>query len=373
MGKKTANRRQARGGCATTLLTLCACLLLTHVATAAAAYDPVSSGTTKLSLEKSFLALLKQNGVKLAGAEGAKVSGAVVDFTVNGGKLDPTDGKGTVEHGGALVFKAGGKSIPLKALQLKTTSKNTPFSAKVGGSQLKIAAAKGLTGARQGFGFEVRVTKLSLSAKLATRLGKKLGLRGVFKAGQPLGSTVTKTAPATVTVLGQGRASLTPDPAFLAKCNELFVALNPIFPAEHIGTQFTFPIFGGTISPSASSGAVETQGALELIQLFGGQVFLHEPWAELGATTLSAESEIDPSPPYPGKQGRQPSATLSLAGATVSADPKARTVSVQGAAATIGAGLATSLNEVFAKPKGKGEVFRAGEALGTLSFVAQGQ
>ena len=53
--------------------------------------------------------------------------------------------------------------------------------------------------------------------------------------------------------------------------------------------------------------------------------------------------------------------------------PKARTVTVEGATATMQAGLATTLNEVFAKPKGKGDVFKPGDPLGTLSFTAQGQ
>ena len=36
------------------------------------------------------------------------------------------------------------RSIPIKAVQLKTTQRNAPFSAKVGGSQLKLASAKSL-------------------------------------------------------------------------------------------------------------------------------------------------------------------------------------------------------------------------------------
>jgi hypothetical protein len=48
-------------------------------------------------------------------------------------------------------------------------------------------------------------------------------------------------------------------------------------------------------------------------------------------------------------------------------------VTVDNATATMQAGLAATLNEVFAKPKGKGEVFKAGDPLGTLSFTAQAQ
>jgi hypothetical protein len=53
------------------------------------------------------------------------------------------------------------------------------------------------------------------------------------------------------------------DPAFVNKLNSLFVAVNPIFPAEHPGS-FDLPIFGGTISPDGSLGRVETKGSLEI-------------------------------------------------------------------------------------------------------------
>src|ERR1044072_4410358 len=115
-------------------------------------YDPLASGTTKLTLDKSFLALLKQNGAKVSAVAPAKLKGGVVTFPVSGGEFDPVAAKGTIEHEGALRFSSKAGSIPLKALQLKTTQKGAPFSAKAGGGQLKIAKAKRLSLAREGFG-----------------------------------------------------------------------------------------------------------------------------------------------------------------------------------------------------------------------------
>ncbi len=86
--------------------------------------------------------------------------------------------------------------------------------------------------------------------------------------------------------------------------------------------------FGGQIAPDASAGTLQTQGSLEALQLGGGQVFWADPWLELATPIASAEANIQPSPPYPGKVGRVPIAALSLATAQVSADPKARTVAV---------------------------------------------
>jgi hypothetical protein len=346
--------------------------LLALAPVAQADYDPLGSGTTRLSLDRGFLALLRREGVKLSAVAPAKLRAGTVTFPVAGGKFDPTVGRGTVEHEGALLFKAGNRSIPLRALQLKTTRRHSPLSVKAGGSQLKLASARALAVSRQGFGEGVRVTGLTLGPKLATRLGKKLHLPAAFQGGQPLGASLTRAQPQTVALLGKGRASLVLDPGFAAKLSSLFVAVNPIFPAEHPG-PFTLPIFDGTIAPDGSAGRLETKGSLELLQLGGGQVFWHEPWIDLAARSLSAEADVEPSPPYSGKVGRVPIAPLSLAGATVTPDPGARTVTVSGGALSLDAPTAEAFNEVFARPQGRDGVFVAGEAVGSIDFVAHGQ
>jgi hypothetical protein len=351
-------------------LALASALSLTP--SAQADYDPVGSGVTRFTLDRDFLNMLKQNGVKVSARGRARVVGGVASFPVSGGKFDPTNATGTVDHEGALLFSAEGRSLPLKALQLKTSQRHTPFSARVGGGQLRLAVVERLSVSRRGFGEKVRSSKLSLSAKLATRLGKKLHLKGVFEPGQALGSAVTTAEPLTVTLARTGDVSLYLDPGFEAKLRELFVAVTPIFPAEHPGPQFTLPIFGGTIAPDAASGTIETSGALELLQLGGGQVFWLEDWFDLAARTASPEVDSEPSPPYTGKIGRTPVAGLTLRG-PVTSDPTKRTVTVEGASLALGAATAATFNEVFAKPQGKEGVFVAGEALGTASFTAQGQ
>lgn len=369
----TASSR-ARWWRALPLAALLPAALLIFAPLAGATYNPLSatSGQTRLTLAKPFLSLLKANNVKLIGKEGAALKNGVVSFPVSGGKFDPTTSNGFVEHAGALYFKAGARKVPLTSLQLKTTQKHAPFSAKFGGGQLKMASAKSIAVTREGFADKVRVQTLALSAKVATRLGKKLRLKGVFKAGQLLGSTLTIANPQTVAVAESGRAGFSFDPGTAAKLQSLFVAINPIFPAEHPG-PFTLPIFTGTISPTATEGTIQTLGAIELIQIGGGQVFLREAWAELGPGAYSPELELTPSPPYGGKLGRVPVGTLSLAGAAISSDPAARTVGVTNAAVSMGANLAAAFNDAFAKPIGKPDVFHAGEPLGSVSFVAVAQ
>jgi hypothetical protein len=338
---------------------------------ARAAYDPIGGGATKLTFDRSFLAVLKQHGVKLSAVAPARLSGGTVTFPVAGGKFDPTSASGTVEHEGAVVFRAGSKKLPLKALQLKTTQKRSPFSVKAGGSQLKLATAGKLAVARQGFGDRVEVGQRDLGGKLATRLGKKLRLKQVFEEGQSLGSTRTTVEPETVTVLDRNKVSLVFDPGFAAKLSSLFVAVNPIFPAEHPG-DFTLPIFGGDLSPSGAKGRVETSGSLEFIQLGGGQVFWADNWLDPVAATTSPEVEVLPAPPFSGKVGRQAVSSFVLSGPAVSS-AKARTIAVSGSTLGLSASTAQTFNEVFARPQGKENVFAAGEPLGRVSFTAQGQ
>lgn len=161
------------------------------------------------------------------------------------------------------------------------------------------------------------------------------------------------------------------DTGFQAKLASLFVAANPIFPAEHPGA-FTFPISGGDLAPGGSSGTLQGGGAIEFLQLGGGQVILREPEVELGAApALSTEPELLPSPPYAGKLGRVPA--LALSGGAASAESVARTIGLSGATLSVGAGLAGQLNQAFAAPQHKSDVFDAGEELGTCSFTAQGR
>jgi len=335
-----------------------------------ATYETLASGQTKLVLEQSFVSALKREGVTLSAKAPAKLKGSTVSFQVIGGKLDPTTERGVVDHEGALVFRAGDKSIPLKALQLKTTQKRSPLMAKVGGSQLKLATAKELEAQRAGFGGQISVSELTLSSKLATRLAKKLDRRNLFKAGMPLGRTITKANPEAIALDTKNKVELSLAPSFQAKLDSLFVAVNPVFPAEHPG-PFTLPIFGGTIAPNAFLGTIETLGALELLQLGAAQLRWHDGWIDLQVKTFAPEAELLPSPPYPGKQDRASIASLALASST--SNPKARTVTVSRASLFLADATAASLNELFAKPLGKGDVFLAGEALASFAFVAQGQ
>jgi hypothetical protein len=348
-------------------IALAALLLFALSSNAQAAYDPLGSGAAKLTLDKGFAAFLKQNSIKLSPSQGAKRKGSTYTLPVVSGNLDPTLGKGEIDTEGILTFSGARKKVPLKRIRLKTN--HSPLIAKVAGSQLKAATSAKLSFGRKGFDSTFSAKALKLTAKLVTRLNKKLRPKAPFWAGQTLGRIESQAEPKTTTVLEANRSTLTFDPAFLAKLSARFVSLNPIFPAEHSGPTFSFPIaIGGAIAPDGSEGTLRTGGTVELLQLGGGQVFWQEPWLELGAASQSAEVDLEPSPAFPGKIGRV--GVFAAAPGQVSSDPGARTVSDAGVALTLTAETAKALNDAFAEGQ---PLFGAGEVAGSLSFVAQGQ
>ena len=314
--------------------------------------------------------MLADHGVRLLATAPATGNGKTLTLPIAGGILDPADEKGEVVHEGTLVFQRGARRVPLREIVLKT--KHEPLIAKVGGGQLKLAATPKLSFARRGFGSVLSARGLHLTAKLATRLSKKLRLPGVFENGQPLGSLRSTPHPRTVSILGIGRATIVPDPAFVAKLDDLFISMNPIAPAERsAGPLFTFPIgSGGALSPDATFGTLRSGGAVEFLQLGAGQIFWQELWFDVGTGTALAEVNLQPSPPYPGKLGQVPVLDLKLAAAIIAPDPAARTIAVSGASLALTGQTAAYFNQAFAAGK---SIFAAGEAFGSASFTAQTQ
>jgi len=341
-------------------------LTLVCAPSANASYDPLASGSTRIVLDRGFVGLLRSHGVGISAIAPAKLTGRVAILPVIGGEMDPTRGTGTVEHEGALLFTSAHRNVRFRALTVK--AKKTPLLAKVGGTQLKVARAGRIASKREGFGEGFSATGLMLTQKVATRLDKKLGLGRLLREGQPFGSLTSKTRPATVELAPVGSSVLTPDPAFMAKLDSLFVAVNPIHPAQGLRGVYSFPItIGGAISPDASSGTLKGAGDLEFLQLGAGQVFWHELWLDLSGHSTSAELDVEPTPAFPGKIGRF--GVFDLGPVTTADDPGARTISLT-APVAITAEVAATFNQAFAS--GKPPVFNPGDPLGTIAFTATG-
>lgn len=73
--------------------------LLALSPTAHATYDPVGSGTTRLTLDRGFISFLKKDGIKLLPAAGATKKGSSFLLPVIEGNLDTTIGKGEIDQG----------------------------------------------------------------------------------------------------------------------------------------------------------------------------------------------------------------------------------------------------------------------------------
>ena len=382
--------------------------LLAFAPLASASPDPVAGGSTTLTLNNGFTKALKKNAVKLSKVSPATLKGRAATFPVvaGGSTMDPTTGQGTLSHSGGLKFKAGKKSTVLKNLVLGTTSKS--LSGKLGSKSLNVASVAAFSFTREGFGTNVKVTKLKLTSKAAKELNKSLGFAGkkskaVFKANQVLGSSTSATQPSEVAVLPTGSATLALSASALKKLahvgtppypeglSPVAVELSPVSPTSIVNPgpppTVGFPIGGGSIGPTATAGTLQTSGGLKLVQNLESvgagitTLTMGNIWVDLSTKQASVEVTIE-NPKTPeanlGKLGRTSIADINLTGATIASNPAARTVSVQNASATLQAVTAETLNSVFIAPVEKAtsepqEKFASGDPLGTFSFTAQTQ
>lgn len=400
--------------------------LLAFAPLASATSDPIASGSTTITLNKGLVNKLNKVGVKVLKASPATVKGRTVTLPVSGGAVDPTTGQGTVEHSGGIKFKRGKKTAPVNTLVLDTTTSS--LNAKVAGKTMKLASVSGVTYTRNGFGVDVSIGKLKLTGKAAQQLNKKLSIpnkgkskgkgkasklasvskgkaaQKPFKGNQVLGSSSSEAQPKTVAVLPTGNATLALSASAVQKLNNVgphppgepgpfAVKLSTVPPTTAsltIPPTLAFPISGGTISPAATSGVLQTSGGLQLIQSLEAApppgtrgvttLTMGNIWVDLAAKTATVEVTIE-NPKTPaanlGNLGRSSIADIQLTGATITADPVTHTVSVQNATATLQAVTAETLNAVFIneieKVAGPQEKFAGGDPLGIFSFTAQTQ
>jgi hypothetical protein len=406
--------------------------LLAFAPLASAAPDPVGSGSATVTLNKGWTKYLKTFGIKVLKVSPAKLKGQKLTLKVSGGELDPTNGAGTVKLSGGLKFKAGKKSATVKNLVIDTSKKS--LTAKVAGKKMKLASIGGYSFARNGFGVNLTIKKLKLTSKAAKQLNKKTGYaKGKpkpFIGGKVIGKAAAEEQPATVTILPGGTVAFNASQETLNKLKDVETEAKVVAPTTEKGFgNFELPITGGSIAPNASAGKVETGGGLILSQVLPTgpstaletEITLGNFFVDFSAKTVSVEVVLKSNATEDlnrGPLGRSSVADLTLTGATVTADPTARTVTVKDASAALqpiaaevlegfvkvyqayyeaGAYIATcaalpnncesavpaekAAEEEFAKEKAKEAAAKkvekdhitAGNPLGTFSFTAQTQ
>ncbi len=133
------------------------------------------------------------------------------------------------------------------------------------------------------------------------------------------------------------------------------------------------PIGGGSLAlgPGVVASGLKTNGALELIQVGGGQFFARQLEFDLSDSVANGESQLVLSGAAPGPN--QGGALFGLGAVTPTAEPTVRTIAVAGLPLTLKPATAQSFDEAFCSPIHKPDMFSAGETLGTVSFTAQAE
>ncbi|HVW46618.1 MAG TPA: hypothetical protein VHA76_06175, partial [Solirubrobacterales bacterium] len=259
---------------------LIAMLAIAAVASAATP-NPISSGTTTITINAKVLKSTKKSGIKITAIKPAKLKGSKVTIPVIGGEVEATTGVGTINHGGGLKVTWGKKSVALKSFSIAGIN----LSAKVGGKTVRFATLGGASATRLGFGNAVTAKQIKLTGAGAKALNKltpapkktkvkkngKTVVKTVktkppFKANTLLGSSNTEVEVGTDNVLAKESMVFNGDATLLGKLKDVGVEVQTISPTSASGTTFTSPIGGGTIAPNGTSGAVNSSGGLKLVQ-----------------------------------------------------------------------------------------------------------
>ncbi|MBS1886727.1 MAG: HtaA domain-containing protein [Actinobacteria bacterium] len=350
---------------------------------ASAARDPISGGTTDLHLKKGFLKKLTNLGVGLAGVGTGQVSGAKIGMPVAEGMFDPTDAQGHITSPGGFQLVRGSRSVAVTDVEVNTV--HDTVRANISGAKMLLGTFGTPSTGREGFGARVKAGQLTLVQKAANRISNKLGLQGSKRINERVMSNeFSMTVPQTVTILGQGEATLETSAGIVKKFGEKEVqpsGLNPIAPAKQVkGMTFTFPITGGIVAPNASSGSVTTSGGVEILKrgkTLSPQMKFTNVIVDLTQKTATVEIEIQPNPPFPGATGRSSIVDLVFPSNAISTNPTTRQIAIKGAEAKLQAAAAATLNQVFnqggEKTPPTSSEFAAGELFGKFSLTLQAQ
>lgn len=349
--------------------TALALLLAIAVLAPSAAAEGVDHGRTSIKLSRDLYKQLSLGHGSVGARSPARSRGRLVVLPISSGLIESTYGSGYLFLDGEYVLRARKRKLRLTDLVLNTAKKI--LRARVGGRPVTIATIPGERVTNPGFATRI-AENLVLTRRGARLLGRRLGLPRVFRRGRVLARAVTVAHPQTVAVSG-GTIDLTFDPGFLAKLDSLGVALGSAETAMLSGASppvLTTPVRPGPgISLDLTGGNLGSEGGFALLQDGAPprSGLLIGIGLDLESNRLSAT--IDLGPELYGGSPRL--AGVDFAGAAPAIDYDTRTITAPGRIAALDPGVAAALNEAFAAPKGKADVFVAGETLGYVSFVAQ--
>lgn len=354
------------------IATILAALAL--VPAAAAQAEGVDGGNVHLKLSRGLAKTLAHEGVHLVGMKPAMAGKSGVTLPISSGLVEQKFGSGYLFLEGGFKFQAGKRSVKLSRFVLNT-AKHT-LNANVNGIATTLAKLPQQQATREGFSLDLVLKSLPLTPKAAKRLNRKLGLDGVFKAGRSLGSATAVAHFEWLGVTG-GEIVFTIEGGFQQKLASVEAFVGVLGSATLRNTApivVAMPIEGGQVAPDGSAGVLISQGGLSFAQHdepFDHTIAFLDTNLGLESHLVIGDANYNPNPqqiPFSG-----PVATLGSPNAPgeVGGNPDTGVVSSPPVPAVLHPNFAKVLNEVLGAPKGKPDLFTAGEVIGYFAYEAR--
>ncbi|HEY2056390.1 MAG TPA: hypothetical protein VGH14_20865 [Solirubrobacterales bacterium] len=266
-----------------------------------------------------------------------------------------------------LTASVGGKKVQLAKLG-GVSSARLGFGNSISAKNVKLtsAGAKALNSK-----LTPKPTKVK-TKKNGKTVVKTVKTQPAFKANMVLGKTTTEVEPTTDNVLASGTMVYGGDTTLFTKLKNVGVVVEAIPPTTAAGTTFSSGISGGTISPLGTSGQVNSAGGIKLVQAFPGtplstSITLGSIGVDLAAKTATVEvngvSNVETEPNKfalnVGNLGRSSIADLTY---TSTPSPATRTVTVN--ATAVIQPVAAEVLEGFVKVYEGAYAKKAGEEIG---------
>ena len=253
----------------------------------AAGASTVGEGRLTLDLQPRLLTSLRERGVRLQSVMPALGRGSVINLPVEGGGLEYS-GYGRLLMSGGLEFRAMGRRATFSDLTLDTTFGT--LTARLNGRAMALAGVYGQSTEWKRFAAELDLRKLKLTQRAAAAINASLGMRGLLRAGQRLGSGTAVGRFETVRVV-DGSAYLGFGVGFSEKLRALGVETKPLGGSWLSGTSVAIPDVFGEVAPDFSGGRAWSEQGFALTQSeSSAELILHDLEFGFAAGVIVAEA-----------------------------------------------------------------------------------
>ena len=191
----TETQPRARGSRLIGFVLLTAAALVAALALAAAAPAAKLGGKTTLAPQAETFDALAAEGVTVAPAGDAKLTGKGIAFPITGGKVNVDRVSGKVKHSGGLTFSGHGMTLTVENFVVKIGKKNVIRADVAGGGKVRLADLDLDDAKIKQRGGKVVISKVGvlLANKAAKALAATFGLPNL--AGADLGEATVKVKP----------------------------------------------------------------------------------------------------------------------------------------------------------------------------------